>query len=100
VRFAYVYFMEPEPERVRAIAPRHAAYWQGLALRGYHGGPFADRSGGLITFEAESSEEAEQLVSGDPFVREGLLERHLINEWIVDTGAPKDEARPSSSQHQ
>ena len=64
MRFAFVYFMKPEPERVRAIAPRHAAYWQGLALREYRGGPFADRSGGLITFEAESPEEAKELVSG------------------------------------
>jgi uncharacterized protein YciI len=85
VRFAYVYFMKPEPDRVRAVATRHAAYWQGLALRGYRGGPFADRSGGLITFEGESPEHAEQLVAGDPFLREELLERHWLNEWIADT---------------
>jgi uncharacterized protein YciI len=86
MRFAYVYFMKPEPDRVRAIAPHHAAYWQQLALRDYRGGPFADRSGGLITFDAESPERAEELVSGDPFLRERLLERHSIKEWITDTG--------------
>jgi uncharacterized protein YciI len=75
--------MEPEPDRVRAIAPRHAAYWQGLDLRGYRGGPFADRSGGLVILEADSSEEAE-LVLQDPFVREGLLERFWINEWLAE----------------
>jgi hypothetical protein len=32
MRFAYFYFMKPEPERVRAVAPRHASYWQGLDL--------------------------------------------------------------------
>ena len=36
--------------------------------------PFADRSGGLITFDVASGEEAEQLVADDPFLREGLLE--------------------------
>jgi hypothetical protein len=77
--------MKPEPERVRTIAPRHAGYWRGLALRGYRGGPFADKSGGLITFDAESQEEAEELVSGDPFVQEGLLGRHWINEWLHET---------------
>ena len=83
-QFAYAYLMKPEPERVRAIAPSHAAYWQQLALRDYRGGPFADRSGGLITFDAESPEHAEELVSADPFLRERLLERHCIKEWITD----------------
>ena len=96
MRFAYVYFMKREPDRVRAIAPQHAAYWQQLALRDYRGGPFADRSGGLITFDAESPERAEDLVSGDPFLREQLLERHSIKEWITDTGPPSgDNARSS-----
>lgn len=35
------------------------------------GGTFVDRSGGLITFEIGSSDEAERLVSQDPFVGEG-----------------------------
>jgi uncharacterized protein YciI len=85
MRFAYAYFMKPEPGWVRAIAPHHADYWRGLALRGYRGGPFADKSGGLITFDADSQEEAEELVSGDPFVQEGLLGRHWINEWLPET---------------
>ena len=84
--FAYVYFMKPEPDRVRSIAPQHAMYWQQLALRDYRGGPFADRSGGLITFDAECPERAKELVSGDPFFRERLLERHSLKEWITDTG--------------
>ena len=86
MRFAYVYFMKPEPARVRATAPRHAAYWQQLALRDYCGGPFADRSGGLITFDAESPERAQELVSADPFLRERLLGQHSIKQWIADTG--------------
>jgi uncharacterized protein YciI len=86
MRFAYVYLIKPEPDRVRAIAPHHAAYWQQLALRDYRGGPFADRSGGLITFDTDSPERAEELVSRDPFLRERLLERHSLKEWIADTG--------------
>ena len=58
MRVAYFYFMKPEPERVRTVAPRHAAYWQGLALPDYRGGPFADRSGGLILFDSNSAQEA------------------------------------------
>ncbi|HZD23023.1 MAG TPA: YciI family protein [Acidimicrobiia bacterium] len=38
----------------------------------YLGGPFADRSGGLIAFDAASSAEAERLVEDDPFPQRGL----------------------------
>jgi hypothetical protein len=49
--WAYLYFMTNEAARVREVAPQHAQYWHqtGLAKRG---GPFSDRSGGLIIFEA------------------------------------------------
>jgi uncharacterized protein YciI len=69
MRIVYFYLMRDAPGRVRAVAPEHAAYWRGLGLRGYLGGPFADRSGGLIIFETGSPDEGEQLVADDPFVR-------------------------------
>ena len=78
------YFMIDEPDTVRAVAPHHAAYWQGLTLPAYLGGPFADRSGGLITFEAESTESAERLVADDPFFRHGLLQRRWLEHWLLD----------------
>ena len=84
MRAAYVYFMRGDPERIRSVEPRHAAYWRGLGLRGYLGGPFADRSGGLITFEAASAEEADRLVAADPFVTAGLVERGALKEWSPD----------------
>jgi uncharacterized protein len=83
MRFAYLYFMQDEPDRVLAVAPQHAAYWQAIAAAGYLGGPFADRSGGLITFEANSRERAEQLVTQDPFARHGLLGCHWLKEWAI-----------------
>jgi len=88
MRFVHVYPMKPEPDRVRAVAPRHAAYWHGLGL----GGPFDDRSGGLISFEADSREEAERLIAADPFVREELLASSSTERWLAvsrrRTGAP------------
>jgi uncharacterized protein len=84
MRFSYAYFMTEDIDRVRAVAPEHARYWRELGLTDYLGGPFADRSGGLITFEAGSAKEAEQLAANDPFVREGLLTSRWLKEWHVE----------------
>jgi uncharacterized protein YciI len=92
-RFVYVYSMAVDPNRVRSVAPRHAAYWHGLRLAGYSGGPFSDRSGGLISFVADDPAAAEAAVAGDPFVREGLLERYSVNEW-EPVKPPRETAGP------
>jgi uncharacterized protein YciI len=84
MRVLHLYTMKPEPDRVRAVAGEHAAYWHNLRLPGYVGGPFADRSGGLITFEANSEEDAERLIAADPFVREGLLATSSLQRWVVE----------------
>jgi uncharacterized protein YciI len=80
-RFAYFYFMVDDPTRVRAVAPSHTAHWHRLQLPGYRGGPFIDRSGGLITFEVEEPALAQAAVAGDPFVREGLLADYWLKPW-------------------
>jgi hypothetical protein len=79
MRFLYFYL-------VRA-APVGCGWWRRytlptgeLGLRDYLGGPFAGRSGGLITFQASSIPEAERLVAHDPFVREDLFERPWVKE--------------------
>jgi uncharacterized protein YciI len=69
---------------VRAIAADHAAYWRRLGLAGYQGGPFTDRSGGLITFDHDSVQEAERFASNDPFRMEGLLQEHWLKVWAVE----------------
>ena len=61
----------------------YAAYWHALHLDSYQGGPFADRSGGLIVFTAGSVDHAEQLVAEDPFVRHGLLEDRWVKQWAA-----------------
>lgn len=84
MRIVHFYSMRPEADRIRDVAPRHAAYWKELRLSGYEGGPFADRTGGLITFETGSVEEAERVVASDPFVREGLLESWVVKQWVPE----------------
>jgi hypothetical protein len=54
MRFLFFYLMTDDPDRVRRVAAQHSAYWGQQALAGYLGGPFADRSGGLITFESDT----------------------------------------------
>jgi uncharacterized protein YciI len=84
MRFAYLQVMRDAPDRVRAAAPEHAAYWRGLDLPSYLGGPFADRSGGLIAFDAGPGDEAERLAADDPFRRDGLIERWWLRGWEVE----------------
>jgi uncharacterized protein YciI len=83
-RFAYVYFMKDDPERIRATVARHVSYWHRQQLPGYLGGPFNDRTGGLITFEAEDDERAGRAVDGDPFLQEGLLEAWWLRQWAPE----------------
>jgi uncharacterized protein YciI len=79
--YVYTYFMTDDQTRIRQVAPRHTEHWQGLQLEAYSGGPFGDRSGGLIIFVADTREQADTAVAGDPFLREGLLARYWIKQW-------------------
>lgn len=88
MRFLFFYLMIDDPDRVHAAASRHVAYWHDRAPQGYLGGPFADRSGGLITFQADSPAEAEQLVDNDPFLRDRLLSRWWFEPWLVEPVVP------------
>jgi uncharacterized protein YciI len=88
MRIAYFYLTRDQPDRVRAVAPDRAMHWRDLRVPGYVGGPLGDSSGGLITFEAESPQDDDELVANDPFVRAELLERSWIKEWNTDVGEP------------
>lgn len=83
-RYAYFYFMGADGDRIRAVAPEHAAHWHALGLADYLGGPFEDRTGGLIIFRAEEADQAERAVATDPFVRDGLLESRWLKVWSAD----------------
>jgi uncharacterized protein len=83
MKIAYFYSMKDD-ERVRTTVPDHMAYWHDLAPPAYVGGPFADRSGGLITFESDSIEAAEEVVARDPFVLQALQEACLVKEWLPE----------------
>jgi hypothetical protein len=84
MRFVYCYWMKEDPGGVQQAAPKHAAYWHRLGLPDYVGGPFGDRSGGLVSFEAATGELAAQLVAGDPFQTAGLINDWWLKVWVPD----------------
>lgn len=83
-RFVYFYFNRQEPERIRQVVPAHVAYWQTAKLNGYLGGPFADRTGGLISFVARSLQEATDIILQDPFIAEDVIAEKWIKEWVPE----------------
>lgn len=83
-RFLYFYRMRPASDAIRAAVPAHVEYWRSRNLPEYIGGPFADRTGGLITFAASSLETARRTVQDDPFVQEDLVADSWVREWQVE----------------
>lgn len=87
-RFLYFYFNRNQPEKIKQVVPAHVQYWKEANPKGYMGGPFADRTGGTISFVASSLEEATEIIFKDPFVLEDLIDQKWIKEWIIETHTP------------
>ncbi|MBI4672062.1 MAG: hypothetical protein HY741_10410 [Chloroflexi bacterium] len=83
-RFAYFYFNRGAPDEIRQVVPAHVKYWKTVSASEYRGGPFADRTGGLIIFSASNLDEATAIVEQDPFALEGLLEQKWLKEWLPE----------------
>lgn len=83
-RFVYIYFNRNEPEKIRRVVPVHVGYWKSANVKEYTGGPFGDRTGGLISFVAPSLQEATEIILQDPFIVEDLISEKWIKEWILE----------------
>jgi len=79
-KYIFFYFISATADAVKQSAPNHARYWAGKLLSG---GPFADFSGGFITFEAHSFEEATIITNEDPFVKSNILGKSQLKEWLA-----------------
>ena len=68
---------------MRVLRPQHRAYLASLKESGRlaASGPFADGSGALIVYEAESADTAEALLKGDPFHANGVFLRWQLRPW-------------------
>jgi len=81
-QYAFFYLMKNEPEKIGSTISEHVTYWQHTKAPNYSGGPFSDRSGGLILFEAESPEAASEFAMNDPFIIHDIIESHWLKEWM------------------
>ena len=74
-----------DPEAIAQHRPAHREYLRGLvaANKLAISGPFADDSGALIVYNADSEAEVEQLIHGDPFCRARVFERWAVRPWKI-----------------
>lgn len=82
-KFAYIYFMKNDPALIQSLVPKHVEYWHRENPPGYAGGPFADRSGGMILFDSDDQQQASLLAGKDPFRTDGAIEKYEVKEWLV-----------------
>ena len=68
-------------ERIMSVYPRHKIVVDRYIQRGevIGIGAFADRSGNMAIFRTRAA--AEQFVTEDPFILEGLIKSFVIREW-------------------
>jgi uncharacterized protein YciI len=71
--------------------PDHLAYLRNLVKTGamLAFGRYNDDGppGALLIVEADSTDAVDELISGDPYVRAGLVPSHTIRSWPVNWGA-------------
>ena len=70
---------------VEAHRPAHRAYLTKLLDEGklFASGPYADGSGALIVYEADTPDAAEALLTADPFHAAGVFLRWTLRPWKV-----------------
>lgn len=80
--YVYFYFTDSNNIHIKDIIRKHIEYWKDQKPENYQGGPFSDRSGGMISFTAENFETAQNLALGDPFVTEKVVKKSWLKEWV------------------
>jgi uncharacterized protein YciI len=83
MKFAAIIEYAQDKVKIAEIRPVHRQYLAILKERGQlaASGPFTDDSGALIVYEAATSEEAEKILKGDPFCRNGVFVRWVLRPW-------------------
>ncbi|MGL6075882.1 MAG: YciI family protein [Fimbriiglobus sp.] len=91
MKYAAVIEYISDTAKVGEIRPLHRAYLTSLQEAGklVVAGPFLDDFGSLIVYEANSPEEAEELIRNDPFHANGIFVRWTVRPWKTVFGNPQ-----------
>jgi uncharacterized protein YciI len=83
MKFAVIIEYSQDKAKVESVRPVHRQYLAALKERGQLvvAGPFTDGSGAFIVYEAPTAEEAEGLLTGDPFHANGIFLRWQLWPW-------------------
>jgi uncharacterized protein YciI len=83
MKFAAIIEYLQDKAKIAAVRPVHRQYLASLKEKGQlaASGPFTDDWGALIVYEANSREEAEALLRGDPFHDSGIFVSWTIRPW-------------------
>ena len=92
---ALIEFTDNEELRLQT-RPVHREYLRSLLDTGKlaMSGPWADDTGALIIYEAESMAEAESILDDDPYRSAGVISTATIKEWHVILRAPAPNEGP------
>lgn len=79
---SYVKYVS-DSARVERVKSAHQSYARTIKANGalVMAGPFADDSGALCIYRAQSKDAAMALVLEDPYHAEGVLETYALSEW-------------------
>jgi len=83
MKFAAIIEYSQDKAKIAEIRPVHRQYLASLIEKSQLAisGPFTDDSGALIVYEANSREEAETILKGDPFHQNGIFVNWVIRPW-------------------
>ena len=83
MKFAAIIEYVSDKDKTESVRPAHRAYLRSLLEKGKLAisGSTLDGYGALIVYEADSPEEAEALLKGDPFHSNGIFVRWTIRPW-------------------
>lgn len=83
MKFAAIIEYTQDKDKIQEIRPTHREYLGQLLEQGKLAvsGPITDDSGALIVYEADTVEEAEKLLQGDPFHKNGIFVSYKIRPW-------------------
>ncbi|PWU04999.1 MAG: hypothetical protein C5B51_15660 [Terriglobia bacterium] len=85
MKYAAIAKYTPDASTIAKARPAHREYLMGLREQGrlVISGPFADDTGGLLVYEAETALQVETMLREDPFATGGVFLSWEIKPWNV-----------------